>query len=101
MSAADSSSPAGSPSTITTRARPCDSPAVRKRNITRQRTGGLPGDRRRLGQARHVSVPRDDDVERGEGEGRPERECAAAPAQEPHREPEADAEDAAEEERDE
>src|ERR1700722_8358706 len=36
MSEAPTGSPAGNPSTITTRARPCDSPAVRKRS-TQQR----------------------------------------------------------------
>src|SRR5438270_12496014 len=67
MSAADSSRPAGSPSTITTRARPCDSPAVRKRNITGKRTGGSFGGPRPVPRrADEVVAGVEDDVDRAD-----------------------------------
>src|SRR5690349_13778447 len=94
MSSASRLSPAGRPSTITTRARPCDSPAVRKRNIATKRTGGpLPARRR-------FRSDDERDVDGGEREGRSERERSPTTLDDSNREPEHDADDARQEQRD-
>src|SRR5438477_11087782 len=101
MSAADSSSPAGSPSTITTRARPCDSPAVRKRNITRKRTGGpFSGPRPISRGSDEIVLEVEDDVDRADGQRGAERERAAASPCEADDQPEHDADHTAHEQRD-
>src|SRR6185437_2746503 len=61
MSDASTGSPAGNPSTMTTSARPCDSPAVKKRSTQqRYRNGnGVPGLRfRTMASRRHRGAAR-------------------------------------------
>src|SRR5205085_3804173 len=90
--------PAGSPSTITTRARPCDSPAVRNRNIAGKRTGGVVHGWRRLHPG-SILLERENDEDARQGQGRAEGEGTAAAFDQTHRQSEHDAKDASEEQR--
>ena len=74
MSSAVTGRPAGSPSTITTRARPWDSPAVRKRSIRANLLGGR-GVRRARSRVDRVALPSGQDPawKRLWASGRPRR----------------------------